>query len=69
MSIKYDNLSFTIFAMTAVSLLVFGIVQNAGASNSEIRVLADLNPPTNVGAIADGRADYRERGNSMRLNV
>jgi plastocyanin len=70
MSIKYDNLSFIIFAMTAaVSLLVFGIVQNAGASSSEIRMLADLNPPTNVGGIADGRADYRERGNSMRLNV
>jgi hypothetical protein len=39
-------------------------------------MLADLNPPTNVveggigaAAAADGRADYRERGNSMRLNV
>ena len=56
-------------AVTAVSLLVFGIVQNASATSSETRMLADLNPPTNVGGIADGRADYRERGNSMRLNV
>jgi hypothetical protein len=30
-------------------------------------MLADLNPTD--GGIADGRADYRERGNSMRLNV
>lgn len=65
----YKNLSFAMLVMTALSLLIFGIVQNASATSSEIRMLADLNPPTNGGGIADGRADYRERGNSMRLNV
>lgn len=69
MTVIYKNLSFTILAVTAMSLLIFGIVQNASATSSETRMLADLNPPTNVGGIADGRADYRERGNSMRLNV
>ena len=69
MPVLYENLLFTILAMTAVLLLIFGMVQNASATSSEIRMLADLNPPTNVGVIADGRADYRERGNSMRLNV
>jgi plastocyanin len=69
MSVIYENLFFAVLAMTAVSLLIFGIVQNSSATNSEIRMLADLNSPTNVGGIADGRADYRERGNSMRLNV
>jgi hypothetical protein len=69
MTVIYKNLSFAMLAVTAVSLLVFGIVQNASATSSETRMLADLNPPTNVGGIADGRADYRERGNSMRLNV
>jgi hypothetical protein len=53
--------------MTAMSLLISAIVQNASATSSEIRMLADLNP-TN-GGIADGKADYRERGNSTRLNV
>ena len=67
MAILYENLSFTILTITAVSLLIFGILQNATATGSEIRMLADLNP-TN-GGIADGRADYRERGLSMRLNV
>ena len=63
------NLSFAVFAMTAISLLIFGIVpHNASSTSSEIRMLADLNP-TNGGIAADGHADYRERGNSMRLNV
>jgi len=54
--------------MAAMSLLTFSITtQNTSATTSETRMLADLNP-TN-GAIADGRADYRERGNSVRLNV
>jgi hypothetical protein len=53
--------------VTAMSLLIFTTVQNASATSSEIRMLADLNPTD--GGIADGRADYRERGNSMRLNV
>jgi hypothetical protein len=67
---KYENLSLIMFAMTAMSLLIFGIsIQNASATGSEIRMLADLNPPTNVGGLADGRADYRETGNSVRLNV
>src|SRR5918996_125698 len=75
MTVVYKNLSFIMLTMTAMSLLIFGILQNASATSSEIRMLADLNPPTNVveGGIgetaADGRADYRERGNSMRLNV
>lgn len=57
-------------AMTAMSLLIFGIsTQNASATSSEIRMLADLSPPIPVGGLADGRADYRETGNSMRLNV
>jgi plastocyanin len=75
----YKNLSFATLAMTTTTmlLLIFGgniiiIIHNASATSSEIRMLADLNPPTNVEAVgiaADGRADYRERGNSMRLNV
>jgi hypothetical protein len=74
MTVVYKNLSFIMLTMAAMSLLIFGILQNASATSSEIRMLADLNPPTNVGggiaaAAADGRADYRERGNSMRLNV
>ncbi len=68
MTTIYKSLSFAILTVTAMSLLIFGIgVQNASASSSEIRMLADLNPTD--GGIADGRADYRERGNSMRLNV
>jgi plastocyanin len=63
---------------TTMSLFILGdgtiITQNASATSSEIRMLADLNPPTNVEggvgiAAADGNADYRERDNSMRLNV
>lgn len=69
MSVIRENMFFAVLTVTAVSLLIFGSVQNSIATNSEIRMLADLNPPTNVGGIADGRADYRERGNSMRLNV
>src|SRR5918999_1416944 len=75
MTVVYKNLSFIMLTMAAMSLLIFGILQNASATSSEIRMLADLNPPTNVveggigAAAADGRADYRERGNSMRLNV
>ncbi len=70
MSIIHENLFFAVLAMTAVSLLIFGIMQNSSATSSEIRMLADLNPPTNVGGLADGRADYREEsGNSVRLNV
>jgi hypothetical protein len=67
MTVIYKNLSFAMLAVTAMSLLIFTTVQNASATSSETRMLADLNP-TN-GGIADGRADYRERGNSMRLNV
>jgi hypothetical protein len=67
---RYENLPFIMLAMPAMSLLFFGIsIQNASATSSEIRMLADLNPPTNVGGLAHGRADYRETGNSMRLNV
>ncbi len=62
MTVIYKNLSFVMLAITLVSLLIFDIVQNSSATSSEIRMLADLNP-TN-GGIADGRADYRERGNS-----
>lgn len=69
MSVIHENMFFAVLAVTVVSLLIFGSVQNSIATNSEIRMLADLNPPTNIGGIADGRADYRERGNSMRLNV
>jgi len=66
----YLNIPSTMLAMTAMSLLIFGIsIQNASATSSEIRMLADLSPPINVGGLADGRADYRETGNSMRLNV
>jgi plastocyanin len=69
MAIIHENLSFTILAMTAISLLILDIItQNASATTSEIRMLADLNP-ANVGMGGDGRADYRERGLSMRLNV
>jgi hypothetical protein len=72
MIVIYNNLPFAMLAMIAVSLLIFGtIVQNVSATSSEIRMLVDLNPPTSIGGgiAADGRADYRERGNSMRLNV
>jgi hypothetical protein len=67
MTVIYKNLSFVMLVVTAMSLLIFTTVQNASATSSEIRMLADLNPTD--GGIADGRADYRERGNSMRLNV
>jgi hypothetical protein len=67
MTVIYKNLSFVVLVVTAMSLLIFTTVQNASATSSEIRMLADLNPTD--GGIADGRADYRERGNSMRLNV
>jgi plastocyanin len=63
-----EKLSIIVLTMTAASLLIFGILQNASATSSEIRMLADLNP-TNGGEMADGRADYRERGLSTRLNV
>jgi hypothetical protein len=63
----YKKLSFAMLAVMAMSLLMFGIGENASAKSSEIRMLADLNPPN--GGIADGKADYRERGNSKRLNV
>lgn len=70
MTTEFENFSFTILVIVAMSSLNFGIMaQNASATTSEIRMLADLNPPTNVGGIADGRADYREEGSSMRLNV
>ena len=66
----YQNIPSTMLAMTAMSLLIFGIsIQNASATSSEIRMLANLSPPITVGGLADGRADYRETGNSMRLNV
>ena len=66
----HENLLFIMLAVSTISMLIFGIsIQNASATSSEIRLLADLNPPTNVGGVADGRADYRETGNSMRLNV
>ena len=71
MTVVHENLSSSIFVMTVLSLLIFGnIIQNASATTSEIRILADLNPaPSAAGMAADGRADYRERGSSMRLNV
>ncbi|HEX2168819.1 MAG TPA: hypothetical protein VHF65_00840, partial [Nitrososphaera sp.] len=68
MTVVYENLPFTILAVTAMSLLIFGIItQNVSATSSEIRMLADLNPAN--GGMGDGRADYRERGLSMRLDV
>ena len=68
MTIVYENLPFTILAVTAMSLLILGIItQNVSATSSEIRMLADLNPAN--GGMGDGRADYRERGLSMRLDV
>ena len=71
MTVVRENLSSSILVMTVLSLLILGIiVQNASATTSEIRILADLNPaPSAAGIAADGRADYRERGSSMRLNV
>jgi plastocyanin len=68
MTVVYESLLFATLAMTAMSLLTLGIItQNANATTSEIRMLANLNP-ANAG-MGDGRADYRERGLSMRLNV
>ncbi len=73
MAVIHENLSFTILVLAAMSLLTFGFTtQNTSATTSEIRMLADLNPPPSVvgvGATADGRADYRERDGAMRLNV
>jgi plastocyanin len=71
MTAVHENLSSSILVTTVLSLLIFGIIiQNASATTSEIRILADLNPPpSGAGIAADGRADYRERGSSMRLNV
>ena len=68
MAVIHENLSFTILVIAAMSLLILDIItQNASATTSEIRMLADLNPAN--GGMGDGRADYRERGLSMRLNV
>jgi hypothetical protein len=68
MTVIYKNLSFVILlTVTTMFLIIFNVVQNASATSSEILMLADLNP-TN-GEVADGHADYRERGNPMRLNV
>lgn len=50
-----------------MSLLVIGVAQSASARSAEIRMIADLNPPT--GGIADGKADFRDSGISKRLNV
>lgn len=74
MAVIHENLSIAILVMTAMSLLTFGVItQKASATSSEIRMLADLNPPPNgvgiAAAAADGSADYRERGSSIRLNV
>ena len=72
MIVVHESLSSSILVMTVMSLLIFGIiVQTTSATTSEIRILADLNtPPSAAGiAAADGRADYRERGSSLRLNV
>ncbi len=60
----------TIFAMAAVvaaSLLAVRIGENALAASSEIRLLANLNPPN--GGIADGKGDYREKGSDRQLKV
>lgn len=68
MTVIYKNLSFVMLLTVATMfLIIFNMIQNASATSSEIRMLADLNP-TN-GGVADGHADYRERGLSMRLNV
>jgi plastocyanin len=71
MTVVHENLSSSILVMSVMSLLIFGIiVHTASATISEIRILADLNPPPGAAGIAaDGRADYRERGSSLRLNV
>src|ERR671915_2582933 len=71
MTVVCENLSSSILVMTVLSLLILGIiVQKAGAPPPKILILADLNPPpSTAGIAADGRADYRERGSSMRLNV
>src|SRR3712207_4496459 len=71
MTVIHESLSSSNLVMTVMSLLIFGIiVQNASATTSEIRILADLNPsPSAAGIAADGRADYRERDSSLRLNV
>ena len=71
MTVVHEFLSSSILVMIVMSLLIFGIiVQTTSATTSEIRILADLNPPPSAAGIAaDGRADYRERGSSLRLNV
>ena len=68
MTVIYKNLSFVmLLTVTTMFLIIFNTVQNASATSSEIRMLADLNPINSE--VADGHADYRERGNPMRLNV
>src|ERR671917_901845 len=68
MTVVYENLSFTILVIAAMSLLILDIItQNASATTSKTRMLVDLTPAN--GGMGDGRADYRERGLSMRLNV
>ena len=72
MTVIHENLYFTTLFMASMSLLIPAtITHNANATSSEIRMLADLNPPPLGGGIAaaDGRADYRERDGTMRLNV
>src|ERR687894_3219648 len=68
MAVIHENLSFTILVIAAMSLLILDIItQNASPTTSKTRMLADLTPAN--GGMGDGRADYRERGLSMRLNV
>src|SRR3712207_6437394 len=57
--------------MIVIFLLILGIISHTKREATyKILIVPDLNPaPSAAGIAADGRADYRERGSSMRLNV
>lgn len=56
-----------ITAGIAASLLLVNVGQNALAASGEIRLVANLNPPN--GGIADGKAEYRDKGTDRQFKV
>jgi hypothetical protein len=67
MSTIRSNAIFAVAAIFATSLLVANIGQNALAASGEIRLIANLNPPN--GGIADGKAEFRDRGSEEKIKV
>ena len=67
-TIRSRNAIFAIAAVLAASLLVVNVGQSAFASSGEVRLTANLNPPNGRG-VADGKAEFRDRGSAEKLKV